>query len=253
MRTASTALIATVVAVLALAARVTRADSMCVSLAQAEIASERRQPPPASSEARTALNLRRLLAWCADDASCRALYHQTTGRDEAVFRFLVRSVYAAHANDADGGGGLYAAVRELLCVDYGASRLAAQSATPDGAEAVATDAALDDATRATWLRLMLAERPHDGLLCDVNHRLWFDADTMRAECVCREDRRCDDQLHSPTLMYMIMALGLAIAAGLFVLQVTRMVTEMGFITEVLTHKEAHTPIEESILLLHDCL
>ena len=114
---------------------------------------------------------------------CREAYHQSTSApNRTVFRHLLPQ--GMSSVDVESR------VRSMLC-DAGG------------------DAA--SANRALWLEHLVAYRRTLAPLCDVNHDLRFDADSLRSQCVCRADRVCMDAIYDLVPFYI--ALGLIMAAA----------------------------------------
>lgn len=132
-----------------------------------------------------------LWSWCTEDAACRAVYHQAPAApNRTVFRHLLPVGVPA----AD----LYDKAREFLC-------------------GVSGDVAL--ANRELWLRFLVANRRTLAPLCDVNHELVFDADTLASTCACRADRVCTDSLYDLVPTYIVLALAVIAIIGFVAVQI----------------------------------
>jgi hypothetical protein len=122
-----------------------------------------------------------LWGWCRGDATCREAYHQSeSAPNRTVFRHLLPPHIGAAASAP--GADVYAALRSALC-----------SKAPA------------DLNRELWLMKLLAFRGSQAPLCDVNHELRFDAQTLHSECVCRADRECDDAIYDRAPYHILLA------------------------------------------------
>lgn len=70
----------------------------------------------------------------------------------------------------------------------------------------------ETANEQLWLLRLSAYRRSVGYLCDVNHEVVFDQQTLQTNCVCKPDATCSDELY--TLLPFWIALGLAVVLGL---------------------------------------
>jgi hypothetical protein len=130
-----------------------------------------------------------LWTWCVEDADCREVYHQALDApNRTVFRHLLPS--GVESDD------LYERVQTVVC----------------GAEGDASAA-----NRALWIEYLVAKRKVLAPLCDVNHELRFEADTLQSRCVCRADRVCSEAIYDLVPFYiaiaLVMAAGIAIVGG----------------------------------------
>ena len=161
--------------------------------AMATAAATTTEPAPAPPS----LLLTTLLQWCTADERCAMLYHQSQRQNMTVFRHLVEPVL--YGGGGGGGGGaaddastspaLYGVAHSLLC----------------------TGASLDDVTRRLWLLVLAAERDRAQPICDVNHELVLQHDSLRWQCTCRPDRPCSDRLFELVPFYIVLTL-VALAA-----------------------------------------
>ncbi len=128
------------------------------------------------------VDLGTLLAICLRSRECKHAYHLNPRAPNAV---VFRHLLPTGALDKP----LFEPLQTLM-----------ESTSPEAAN------------EALWLLRLSAYRRSVGYLCDVNHEIVFDQQTLQSSCVCKPDATCSDELY--TLLPFWIALGLAVVLGL---------------------------------------
>ncbi len=162
-----------------------------------------------------------LFRWCTEDDRCSQFFNPSQGRaNVTVFTFLSKpTIQENHSN-------LYWPLLELLCTQ---------------------DATLESISKRLWISTLMANRDNLLPLCDVNHKLVIDSDTLSVSCVCMENRACSDSMFELTLFYLILAvLGLMVICYL-IFNMYKMAEEIKFMKKITPPAGKHTDVSISVL------
>jgi len=66
-----------------------------------------------------------------------------------------------------------------------------------------------------WALRLCASRSSKAALCDMNHNLVFNAETMQSSCQCKADRICADHLYDQAPFFIAVILGTIALLGFF--------------------------------------
>lgn len=131
---------------------------------------------------KTSALIKQLYNWCIADSHCSDLFYQNDVNNITIFKYMVESIIETE--------NYLHKPFQLICGDDG----------------TVSD---NDILKNLWL-LTLMSRKYEQNICDINHILLFDRNTVTSKCVCKPNKLCSDEGNNLSGIYAILIINLII-------------------------------------------
>jgi len=131
-----------------------------------------------------------LFSYCVSDLVCSNMYYQSDVQNMTTFKFLINNILQTTQN------------LEILL------------------ESDICNKSYSDVLESVWL-LVLKARRNERVVCDINHHLVLDSDSIRAECICNPNKMCIEEANDINLIHSFFVLVIVLTVFLIIENIWR--------------------------------
>lgn len=181
--------------------------------------------------------LKQLHTWCLEDVGCRRAFFQENKRNFTIFKILLGDYFKENEISESF------ALSNILCNNE-------------------TNGNITILQQQFWvlqLKHSISNRAYP-IICDINHRLIFDSETLAFDCQCLPNRPCNDYLYPLDFFWILVVLGSLLVVLVLIGLIYRSVQVLRFVGKAKLDAQkkrdivkTQTQIQEGIKMLNESI